>query len=122
MGRFDDECGRRNMFDMNFSTKVDLQSLVDNKIVENLQLEFKKYSFTDGKVESKEKDALLKEITALANSEGGYIIIGIDEDGKGMASISQDAGCDREEFDEVQRTIQQYMLAKVRPRLYGVSN
>lgn len=111
------------MSEMNYEFKIkeDLQNLIENKIVENQQLEFKRYSFPNGKVSSSDKDKLLKEITALANSEGGNIIIGIDEDGKGIASNLVDVGCDITQFDNIQLAIEQYMLAKIRPRLYGVS-
>lgn len=102
-------------------TKEFLCALVADQAAENQQLEFKRYTFKDGKVPDKEKTDLLKEITALANAEGGIIIIGIDEEGKGVASKLLDAGCSISDFDSIQLAIQQAMLAKVRPRLYGIS-
>ena len=105
---------------MNYTTKEELTALIEDSTVENMSLEFKSFSFDDGKVSSKEKDDIVKEIVALANSEGGNIIIGIDENGKRMASKLKDIGCTVSQFDGIQLAIQQYMLAKVRPRLYGV--
>lgn len=104
-----------------YKIKEDLLDLIENNAVENQQLEFKRYCFSEGKVDGKDKDALLKEISAFANAEGGTIIIGIDEDGKRMATKLTDIGCNGIQFDGVQLAIQQYMLAKIRPRLYGVS-
>lgn len=108
-------------FDIESITKDTLQAFVDDQAVENQQLEFKHYIFTDGKVPDREKTDLLKEITALANAEGGIIIIGIDEEGKGVASKLLDAGCNLIDFDNIQLAIQQALLAKVRPRLYGIT-
>lgn len=105
---------------LEYSTKANLQDLIDNNAVENLHLEFKKYSFMDGKISGSDKDTITKEIVAMANSEGGYIIIGIDEDGKRMASQLTHADCNFAQFDGVQLALQQYILAKVRPRLYGI--
>ena len=105
---------------MNYLTKEDLLSLVENQAFENLQVEFKTYSFDNGKIGGREKDDLVKEIVAFANSEGGNIIIGIDEDGKRMASKLVDANCTVSDFDGIQLALQQYMLAKIRPRLFGV--
>lgn len=103
-----------------YVTKADLQELVDNNAVENLQLEFKKYCFSGGKISGDEKDKMVKEIVAMANSEGGDIIIGIDEDGKHMASKLTHTDCNFTQFDGIELALQQYILAKVRPRLYGI--
>ena len=110
------------MYNYNFKsiTKEVLHALIDNQAVEDQQLEFKGYDFTNGKVSDKEKNDLLKEITSLANAEGGLIIIGIDEEGKGVASKFRDVGCSLSDFDGIQLAIQQAMLAKVRPRMYGI--
>ena len=104
-----------------FTKLADLESLVENGAVESLQLEFKRFKATDGKLEPKDKETLGKEIVAMANSEGGHIIIGIDEDGKRCAAKLTDAGLTPQELDGLQLSIQQYLLAKVRPRLYGVT-
>lgn len=103
-----------------YTTKEDLTALIEDNAVENISLEFKSYSFDDGKIPSKEKDDIVKEIVSFANSEGGNIIVGIDEDGKRVASKLKDVGCTMSQFDGIQLAIQQHMLAKVRPRLYGV--
>ena len=101
-------------------TEEMLQSLIDNKAVENLQLEFKGYCFENGKVTDKQKTDILKEIAAFSNAYGGQIIIGIEEE-KGIASKLQNVGCSPEDFDGIQLAIQQAMLAKVRPRIYGIT-
>lgn len=104
-----------------YTTKTDLESLIENSAIENLQLEFKRFKAVDGKLEQKDKDTLGKEIIAMANAEGGSIIIGIDEDGKRCAAKLTDTGLTAAELDGFQLSIQQYLLAKVRPRLYGIT-
>ncbi len=56
----------------------DLQELISSKTVENVRLEFKR--------EEPSKEQILKKVTSFANTFGGYIIIGIEEDGRGIAS------------------------------------
>lgn len=106
-------------YTFNSITKETLQALIDNKAVEDQQLEFKRYNFANGKVPDRERNDLLKEITSLANANGGLIIIGIDEE-KGVASRLMDVGCSISDFDDIQLAIQQAILAKVRPRIYDI--
>lgn len=73
-----------NNYKFESMTIATLQSLINNQAVEDLHLEFKRYNFENGKVPDKEKNDLLKEITSLANADGGQIIIGIDEEGNGV--------------------------------------
>ncbi|MFQ5821022.1 MAG: helix-turn-helix domain-containing protein [Candidatus Heimdallarchaeota archaeon] len=68
---------------MSFFTKsvqeletADIQFLIDNEVRETVQLEFKKtMSFNNNS-----KRMLCRHVSALANSQGGYLIIGITED------------------------------------------
>ena len=54
----------------------DLHELVDAQVPEGLRLEFK--STTYGKSDS-DKRELLKDVSALANSHGGHLVIGVKE-------------------------------------------
>ena len=56
----------------------DLQELITNKAVENIRLEFKR--------DEPSKEQIFKKVSSFANTFGGYIIIGIEEDGNGIAS------------------------------------
>jgi len=57
-------------------TAENFENLVNNKVSESTTLEFKRDSYGDSLNDRKE---LLKDVTALANTRGGMILIGIDE-------------------------------------------
>lgn len=96
-------------------------ALVEEKASENSKIEFKKFSFCDGKVTAEQKEKLEKEIAAFANADGGTIYIGIDENKEKVASQVVGVGCGTDKFDEIELAIQSRLLAKVRPRIYGIS-
>jgi hypothetical protein len=55
----------------------DLRLLVDNRVPESFHLEFKQTAYGRAPDERRE---MLRDITALANADGGYLIIGMRED------------------------------------------
>ena len=61
---------------MEFKTIEDLQSLIDNEIEESTELEYKS-SFAIDDENKKWKKELAKDVSAMANSNGGTIIYGI---------------------------------------------
>ena len=63
---------------MKFKTIEDLQSLIDNEIEESTELEYKR-SFGINKENNKWKIELAKDVSAMANANGGTIIYGIGE-------------------------------------------
>jgi hypothetical protein len=71
------------------TTIVDLQKLVTNCVTESIKLDLKRdnYRINNANADDKKKQCkeLLKDTTAFANSQGGDIIIGIEED-NGAAS------------------------------------
>ncbi len=54
-------------------TTDDLQNLLDEEAVENVRLEFKQ--------ETPSKNETLKKLSSFANTFGGYLVIGVEEDG-----------------------------------------
>lgn len=96
-------------------------SFVEEKVSESNKIEFKKFSFLDGKITPEQKEKLEKEIAAFANADGGTIYIGIDESKDKVASQVIGVGCGTDKFDEIQLAIQSRLLAKVHPRIYGIS-
>ncbi len=97
------------------------RALVDNRATETNKIEFKKFSFSNGKVTTEQKEKIEKEIAAFANADGGTIFIGIDESKEKAASQIVGVGCGIEKLDEIQLAIQSRLLAKVHPRIYGIS-
>lgn len=63
---------------MKFKSIADLQSLIDNEIEESTELEYKR-SFGINKENNKWKIELAKDVSAMANANGGTIIYGIGE-------------------------------------------
>lgn len=61
---------------MKYSTIEDLQSLIDNEIEESTELEYKSSFATEN---PKWKEELAKDVSAMANANGGTIIYGIRE-------------------------------------------
>lgn len=108
------------LFDMKNVTKQQLQSLIDNKVFENKELEYKDYSFTGGKLPDKQKDKFMKEIAAFANTNGGTIIIGMQEDENRLPVKLSGAGLVMADFDNWLSSFRQLVLSRIRPHLHGV--
>lgn len=63
-------------------TDEELRDLIDNQ-EENLWIDFKKKEYhEDPKDREKHKREICKDVTAMANAEGGYILIGVNEQDK----------------------------------------
>lgn len=108
------------LFDMTNVTKQHLQSLVDNKVFENKELEYKDYSFAGGKLPDKQKDKFMKEIAAFANTNGGTIVIGMQEDENRLPVKLSGAGLAMADFDNWLSSFRQLVLSRIRPHLHGV--
>jgi predicted HTH transcriptional regulator len=63
---------------LKISTREDLERLVKDGVKESLTLDYKQ-SLALSK-EDRKKDELCKDVTAFANSAGGQLIFGIEED------------------------------------------
>ena len=61
--------------------KSDLEGLINDQTRENQKLEYKAQMYSQLSIDRIE---MLKDITAMANAEGGYLIIGIEEDSEGI--------------------------------------
>src|SRR3989338_7722642 len=82
---------------MDIELEKDLQDLINNKIEESTNLEYKSLESLNNNTE------VAKDISAMANSEGGIIIYGIAEDKNGfpeMIEWSSDKGL-KDKIDQV---------------------
>lgn len=91
-------------------TAADLRRLVEERTQEDQFFEYKRdpYPSNDGG-----KRELIKDVSAFANAAGGYIIIGLSEDGEGRASAITGVP----DAAAVQRSILDRCLTLIEPRL-----
>jgi hypothetical protein len=93
-------------------TKADLERLIQDSIQESLTLDYK--SSAALAKDSKSRDELCKDVSALANSAGGQIIYGIEEKDQKPFRIDEGAlGITRE-------WIEQVIDSNVQPRILGL--
>src|SRR5229473_2701052 len=97
-------------------TRPDLQRLVDEGLEESLTLDYKASPALSR--EGKAPDELCKDVSAIANSAGGQLIYGIEED-KALAKPSAvDSGISDPKI--TREWIEQILNSKVQPRMDGV--
>lgn len=108
------------MFNIKNIQKADLQALIDNQVFENRELEYKDYSFAGGKLPDKQRDKFMKEIAAFANTNGGTIIIGMQEDENRFPTKLSGAGMGLGDFDGWLSSFKQMVLSRIRPHLHGI--
>jgi hypothetical protein len=94
-------------------TKADLERLIIDGVKENLTLDYKASSAL-GK-ENKQRDELCKDVTAFANSAGGQIVYGVEEDKNLPTKV--DDGADPAITRE---WIEQVIGSRVQPRIEGL--
>ena len=91
-------------------TIADINKLIDDKVQENLHLEYKDSRAADpGK-----SDEISKDTSAFANSDGGIIIYGVEEDKKHFP-VRIDAGIDHSTFSH--ERLEQIIHGNVTPRI-----
>jgi hypothetical protein len=101
---------------LELKTKADLQRVVDEALDESLTLDFKASPALTR--DGKGPDELCKDVSALANSAGGQLIYGIEED-KALAKPSKvDDGVTDPKI--TREWIDQILNSKVQPRMDGV--
>jgi hypothetical protein len=97
-----------------YTSEQDLTNLIQNEVIENQTLEYKKAISLDQKLA---KTEFLRDVSSFANAVGGHLIIGIDEvDGK-PASVSPVSNVSAE--DLIQQ-IKQLCSAHIEPKLVGI--
>ena len=93
-------------------TDQDLINLIGNQ-EENLWIDFKEMHYdgykTDGE---KYKREICKDVTAMANAEGGYILIGVDEENK-IAKRFVDIPDAERKAESIYNTCHQHILPRI---------
>lgn len=90
----------------------DIRFLVNNKIAENLSIDYKVQNYD--KTNSGKKE-LLKDVTAFANSSGGDLIIGVGDDKYNQASFIK--GIEVNNIAEEVNRIEQIIYSGTEPKL-----
>jgi hypothetical protein len=101
---------------LDLKTKADLQQLVDEGLEESLTLDYKASPALTR--DGKGPDELCKDVTALANSSGGQLVYGIEEDRVSKKPSRVDGGVDDSKI--TREWIEQILNSRVQPRLNGV--
>lgn len=101
----------KNLDDIDSST---IKSLIDASASESVNLEFKRDFYGNTYADKKE---LLKDITAFANTLGGILIIGIDEDQGVASSLVPLPGTDVD--NELQR-LESIIRSGIEPTIVGL--
>ena len=92
----------------------DLQELIDGSVTESLSLEFKLKQY--GKLDS-DKREFLKDVSALANSHGGHLVLGVEER-KGVAKDLK--GIEVPDLDAEIRRMELILNTGLEPRVSGI--
>lgn len=107
----------KNLADINIE---DLRGLCERKVVEGKQLDFKD-ALPGG--DDKGKIDFLKDVTALANTDGGDLIYGLleeREDGQKTGIAGEVAGIENLNFDERRLWMENLVRDSTEPRVMGV--
>ena len=92
-------------------------TLIKNKIQENLYLDYKRELKLEGSEERKE---FLYDISSFANSEGGIIIFGIDED-RNTGLPSEIIGIPAPNVDSLIQKIESIIESSIKPRITNIA-
>jgi hypothetical protein len=93
-----------------------LESLIKNKTEENLNLDYK--ASDSLKRNDKSTSEISKDVSAFANSDGGIIIYGINEDPKNRHLPHEIDAVDRRLISK--EWLEQIIQSKIRPRIEGI--
>lgn len=92
-------------------TKVDLRALLARP--ESVHLEFKstaRWNLRSGKKDTAIEDAVLKTVAAFLNTDGGTLIIGVDDEGN-IRGITEDLRTCRDSIDQYERWLMGNLLS-----------
>lgn len=106
---------------MNIQSKEDIQFLIDNSIEEGTELEYKR-AFPKPKENQKQKgkEELAKDISAMANANGGTIIYGLSEKDGGNGHAIPDAIMPISASEMSKDQLTQLISSNISPKIIGV--
>lgn len=98
-------------------TEYDLQALIDNKVLESKTIEYKREPPNNSDSDKKE---FLTDITSFANSSGGDLIFGIEQDNQTGEPKSIN-GIEVENVDKEKTRLDNIIRSGVEPRILSVA-
>lgn len=101
---------------INTITLDDVKSLIDNSVCENKNLDYKKELHLDTDAEKKE---FLADISSFANSTGGDIIFGIEEDDVDKIPINI-TGIPYDNEDKMIRRLEDFIRQSIQPVILNI--
>ncbi len=102
--------------------EIDLLELVDARVPEGLRLDYKLETYGRSDADKKE---LLKDVSALANSSGGHIVMGVNEsEGSAIEIPGLNTDCDAEilRLEQILRSAIEPTISGIKIRQIPVSN
>ena len=99
--------------DFDSITEHDLQELLDAQVPEGLKIDFKRTNYSSS---DKDKKELLKDVSALANSHGGHLVLGVEES-EGFAT--KIVGIEIDADSEILR-MEQILRSAIEPPIPGI--
>jgi len=96
-------------------TESRLESLIQNQVQESLHLDYKRSSALDNT--ERNKNEISKDVSAFANSDGGTIIYGIEEEERDHLPVRIDGGVPAEGKRE---WLEQVINSRIHPKIEGV--
>lgn len=100
---------------MNIKTEEDLLALVTNKVEESTYLEYKRCAALS--TDDKTKTEISKDVSAIANSAGGTIIYGLQEEGHVPVKIDDGFNPDR----VTKEWLESIINSRIRPKIDGIT-
>lgn len=92
---------------------ADIESLIRNQVPESIHLDYK----ASPALEPKKSGEIAKDVSAFANSDGGLLIYGVEEDKASHLPVRIDAGVESKWNRE---WLEQVITSNVNPRIDGV--
>ena len=92
----------------------DLQDLLDAGVPEGLKFDYKREVYGGSDADKKE---FLKDISSFANSDGGHLVLGMDEDGGVPSAINGLPGID---IDSEILRMENLIRSSLEPRVVGI--
>jgi predicted HTH transcriptional regulator len=99
-----------------------LQSLVDEGVLEDINLEYKRElpsKICETQLNKTEKKEILQDISAFANTDGGLLIYGI-EDRKGVPKALVGLSFSKEQSTAIRDKISDYVKYNLEPPIYSI--